>query len=67
MGGLNSTHFCDTHVPVEEPSTASIADIVGLFDDLIRRLFVAAISAIAEFDDALLASSYLNGGTSMSM
>jgi hypothetical protein len=26
-GGLNSTHFHGTHVPVEEPSTASIADI----------------------------------------
>jgi hypothetical protein len=28
-GGLNSTHFHGTHVPVEEPSTASIADISG--------------------------------------
>src|SRR5262249_16740913 len=27
VGGLNSTHFHGTHVPVEEPSTASIADI----------------------------------------
>jgi hypothetical protein len=26
-GGLNSTHFHGTHVPVEEPSTASKADI----------------------------------------
>jgi hypothetical protein len=26
-GGLNSTHFRGTHVPVEEPSTASQADI----------------------------------------
>src|SRR5215813_1304970 len=26
-GGLNSTHFHGTRVPVEEPSTASIADI----------------------------------------
>jgi hypothetical protein len=26
-GGLNSTHIHGTHVPVEEPSTASIADI----------------------------------------
>jgi hypothetical protein len=26
-GGLNSTHFHGTHVPVEEPSTASISDI----------------------------------------
>ena len=26
-GGLNSTHFHGTHVPVEEPSTASQADI----------------------------------------
>jgi hypothetical protein len=26
-GGLNSTHIYGTHVPVEEPSTASIADI----------------------------------------
>jgi hypothetical protein len=25
-GGLNSTHIHGTHVPVEEPSTASIAD-----------------------------------------
>jgi hypothetical protein len=25
--GLNSTHFHGTHVPVEEPSTASKADI----------------------------------------
>jgi hypothetical protein len=25
--GLNSTHFHGTHVPVEEPSTASEADI----------------------------------------
>src|SRR5262245_20628964 len=25
--GLNSTHLHGTHVPVEEPSTASIADI----------------------------------------
>jgi len=25
-GGLNSTHFHGTHVPVEEPSTASIVD-----------------------------------------
>jgi hypothetical protein len=26
-GGLNSTHIYGTHVPVEEPSTVSIADI----------------------------------------
>jgi hypothetical protein len=26
-GGLNSTHFHGTHVPVEEPSTASKADM----------------------------------------
>ena len=26
-GGLNSTHIHGTHVPVEEPSTASIADM----------------------------------------
>jgi hypothetical protein len=26
-GALNSTHFHDTHVPVEEPSTASEADL----------------------------------------
>jgi hypothetical protein len=26
--GLNSTHFHGTHVPVEEPSTASEADMV---------------------------------------
>jgi hypothetical protein len=28
-GGLNSTHFHGTHVPVEEPSTASKADMCG--------------------------------------
>jgi hypothetical protein len=27
--GLNSAHFHGTHVPVEEPSTASKADIRG--------------------------------------
>ena len=27
MGGPNSTHIHGTHVPVEEPSTASIGDI----------------------------------------
>jgi hypothetical protein len=26
-GSLNSTHIHGTHVPVEEPSTASIADL----------------------------------------
>jgi len=26
-GGLNSTHIYGTHVPVEEPSTASIAEV----------------------------------------
>jgi hypothetical protein len=29
--GLNSTHIHGTLVPVEEPSTASIADITCLF------------------------------------
>src|SRR5271169_1090541 len=29
-GSLNSTHFYGTRVPVEEPSTASIADTVSL-------------------------------------
>jgi hypothetical protein len=27
---LNRTHIFGTHVPVEEPSTASIADMLGL-------------------------------------
>jgi hypothetical protein len=26
LGGLNSTHIHGTHVPVEEPSTASLPD-----------------------------------------
>jgi hypothetical protein len=30
-GGLNSTHIHGTSVPVEEPSTASKADIVEQF------------------------------------
>jgi hypothetical protein len=33
--GLNSTHFHGTHVPVEEPSTASIVDMSPLFDHLV--------------------------------
>jgi hypothetical protein len=31
-GGLNSTHIHGTHVPVEEPSTASIADVPEQLD-----------------------------------
>jgi hypothetical protein len=34
VGALNSTHIHGTSVPVEEPSTASIADIV-LFNHLV--------------------------------
>jgi hypothetical protein len=33
--GGNSTHILGTHVPVEEPSTASIADIRHSFDHLV--------------------------------
>jgi hypothetical protein len=29
-GGFNSTHIHGTHVPVEEPSTASLRDIKSL-------------------------------------
>jgi hypothetical protein len=33
-GSLNSAHIFGTHVPVEEPSTASIADLGGFLGDL---------------------------------
>jgi len=36
--GLNSTHIHGTHVTVEEPSTASIADIGELMAPLFRAL-----------------------------
>jgi hypothetical protein len=32
--GLNSAHFHGTHVPVEEPSTASKADMCGATRDV---------------------------------
>src|SRR5215813_889338 len=32
--GLNSTHLHGTHVPVQEPSTASIADMCGAARDV---------------------------------
>src|SRR5215831_18912172 len=35
--GLNSTHLHGTHVPVEEPSTASIADMCGATCDVRYR------------------------------
>ena len=28
-GSLNSVHICGTHVPVEEPSTASLDGVIG--------------------------------------
>ena len=36
-GGLNSTHIHGTHVPVDEPSTASIADIASQTMPFIAR------------------------------
>src|SRR5262249_37500518 len=44
--GLNSTHLHGTHVPVEEPSTASIADMCGAT----RDVRFGPIADIATFD-----------------
>jgi hypothetical protein len=53
--GLNSTHIRGTHVPVEEPSTASISDIVGrpqlINDD--RAFPIAQIRTLSSLDDLL--------------
>ena len=35
VGALSSTHIHGTHVPVEEPSTASKADITALLNQLV--------------------------------
>ena len=42
---LNSTHFHGTHVPVEEPSTASIADTLscGRFRSVLLEFLVYAL------------------------
>jgi hypothetical protein len=34
-GSSSNSHFHGTHVPVEEPSTASKGDMEGLFDHLV--------------------------------
>jgi hypothetical protein len=53
-GGLNSTHFHGTHVPVEEPSTASKADGQTrtsrvLFDHLVGNQQKVARNCQAEY------------------
>jgi hypothetical protein len=54
-GCFNSTHFRGTRVPVEEPSTASIADIDGEFRSelILKRKLRGAIGAYRRcvFDD----------------
>jgi hypothetical protein len=48
--GLNSTHLHGTHVPVEEPSTASIADMGSAARD-VRLGPIADIAALIGADE----------------
>jgi hypothetical protein len=47
-GSINSTHICGTHVQVEEPSTASLADIrraAETFAKYQNQTFVASLKS----------------------